>query len=328
MPKAHQPRSGSMGVWPRKRAKREYARIRAWANLDKAIPLGFAGYKVGMTHLQITDNRKTSLTKGEDIFCPVTVLECPAIKIAGVKIYKNTTNGLQSVSQILTKIDKELERKISKVKKTTEKKLEELKPEDYDDLNIIVYTQPKLIGLKKKPEIFEIAIGGKKEEKLAYAKENLGKEIPVTGVFEEGEQLDIHAITKGKGFQGPVKRFGIGLRSHKSEKTIRGPGSLGGWKGHAHFMYRVAHAGQMGYHQRTDFNKWLLKIGDDPKSINPKGGFLNYGVVKNSFVLIKGSVPGPRKRLIRFNKAIKPSTKIPGEAATISYTSLSSKQGR
>jgi len=43
--------------------------------------------------------------------------------------------------------------------------------------------------------------------------------------------VDSKTFTKGKGFQGPVKRFGISLRSHKSEKVIRGPGSLGPWKG-------------------------------------------------------------------------------------------------
>ncbi|RUA19603.1 MAG: 50S ribosomal protein L3, partial [Flavobacteriia bacterium] len=74
-----------------------------------------------------------------------------------------------------------------------------------------------------------------------------------------------------KGFQGPVKRHGVSLRSHKSEKTIRGPGNLGAWTGNR--SWTVAHAGQTGYHLRTEWNKWVLKIGDNPEEVNRKGGF-------------------------------------------------------
>ncbi len=326
MPKAHKPRSGSMQFWPRKRAKRQYTKVRSWAKVDKVMPLGFAGYKAGMTHLHIVDNRKASTTKGEEIFCPVTVIECPPLKIWGIKFYKKSVYGLKTVSQIVTKTDKELGRKISLAKKTNENKLNEIKPEQFDDVRLLVHTQPKLIGLKKKPEIFEIAIGGTKEEKLEYAKNILGKDLFINNVFNEGEQLDIHSVTKGKGLQGPVRRFGIMIRQHKSEKAIRNPGSLGGWCGQGHIMYRVAHAGQMGYHTRTEYNKLLIKIGTDPKMIIPKGGFKNYGLIKNAYILVKGSVPGARKRLIRFNKAIRPNKLIPTEAPTITYISLSSKQ--
>ena len=169
MPKPHKSRSGSMQVWPRKRARRQYPRVRGWVSTDKVTPLGFAGYKVGMTHLHIVDNRKTSMTKGEDIFCPVTVIECPPLKVAAIKFYKQTPYGLKTSSQISTKTDKELERKTTFAKKTNESKLSEIKPEDFDDLRLVVYTQPKLIGLKKTPEMFEIAVGGKKEDKLKYA---------------------------------------------------------------------------------------------------------------------------------------------------------------
>jgi large subunit ribosomal protein L3 len=225
------------------------------------------------------------------------------------------------VSEIFSeKPYKELERKIILPKKI-KKKIEDIK--DYDDVRLLVCTQPKLTGIgKKKPVIFEICLGGKKEEKLKYAKEKLGKEIVLEDVFKEGQQVDIHAITKGKGFQGAVKRFGIGLKHHKSEKGRRTPGSLGGWKGQGHFMYRIAHAGQMGYHQRTEYNKWLIKIGKKADEINVKGGFLRFGLVKNPYVLVKGSVGGAVKRLIRFNHATRENKNIPTEAPAIQYTSL------
>ncbi len=198
---------------------------------------------------------------------------------------------------------------------------------DFDDLRLIVYSQPKLTGIgKKKPQLFEMGVGGKKEEKVKAAKELLGKEVSVKDVFKEGQQIDIHGITRAKGLQGPVRRFGVGLRHHKSEKTRRGPGSLGAWQAQGHTMYRVAHAGRMGYHQRIEFNKWLLRIGTEPKEINPKGGFLRYGVVKNHYLLVKGSVAGTPRRSVIMTFPMRESTKIPSEAPVINYVSLESKQ--
>jgi large subunit ribosomal protein L3 len=325
MPNIRKPRKGSLQFWPRKRAKRQYARVRSWTRLKEAKLLGFAGYKAGMTHLMINDSRKNSLTRGEEIFCPATIIECPPLKTASIRFYKNTINGLKIVSEVFAeKIDKELGRKIIAPKKVR-KKIEEVG--DYDMIRLLVYTQPKLAGMKKKPEIFEIGIGGNKEEQLKYAKEKLGKEINVDEVFTAGQQVDIHAVTKGKGFQGAVKRFGISLTSHKSEKSRRTPGSLGPWVAQGHILWRVAYAGKMGYHQRTEYNKWLIKIGTKPEEINPKGGFVNYGIIKNPYILVKGSVIGPVKRLIRFNHAIRQNKKIPAEAPILSYLSLESKQG-
>ena len=316
MPRTRKPRAGSMQFWPRVRAKK--LRVRAWSR-DKGV-LGFAGYKAGMTHVLAIDNRKHSLSKGEEIFIPITIINCPPLKAASLIFYKKS----KIISQVSAEnLDKELKRK-ARIK--SNKKIEDVK--DYDNIRILAYTQPKLIGIKKKPDLFEIALGGNKEEQLELAKNLLGKEIKINDVFKEGQQIDIHAITTGKGVQGPVKRFGISLRSHKSEKTKRGPGSLGGWKAQGKFMYRVAHAGKMGYHLRTEYNKWIIKINDKPEEINPKGGFIRYGLVSNQYVLVKGSVAGPAKRLIRFNHAIRKSKKIPAEPPTIEYTSLASKQGR
>ena len=326
--KAHKPRSGSMQVWPRKRARRQYPRVRSWADSNDVKPLGFAGYKVGMTHVLHIDNKKTTKTKGEELSAAVTVVECPPLKVAAIRLYSHDAYGFHPKTQFFSKnLDKELvERKILKSKKSNEADLSKVTADDFSDLTLVVYTQPKLIGLKKKPEIFEIAIGGSKEDKLNYAKEKLGKDIPVTDIFVEGNQVDIHAVTKGKGFQGPMKRFGIGRRQHKSEKAIRNPGSLGPWKAQGHMMYRIAHAGQMGYHTRTEWNKQILKISDKPEEINVKGGFLNYGNVKTTFILLRGSVGGPRKRLIRFNVATRPNKKITTEAPNVTYISLGSKQ--
>jgi large subunit ribosomal protein L3 len=314
-----------MQVWPRKRAKRIYARVRSRPASSEAKPIGFAGYKVGMTHLIVTDNRKNSLTKNADLLMPATIIECPPLKIYGVNCYKKTPYGLSISSTILSpKIDKELSRKIPLPKKY-EKNLDAVKADDLFEVRLLCYTQPKLTGLgKKKPELFEMRMGGSVAEQIAYAKENMSKEITIKDVFGEGAQIDIHAITKGHGNQGPVKRFGIKIRFHKSEKTKRGPGSLGAW--HGPTTHRVAHAGQTGYHQRTDYNKWIVKIESDAAKVAPKGDWIRYGKVQNDYLIIKGSLPGPVKRLVTMTTAIRPNVKIPNQVPNIKFISTKSRQ--
>jgi large subunit ribosomal protein L3 len=316
-----------MQCWPRVRAKRIYPKVKGFSNAKDAVLQGFAGYKVGMTHIIITDGNKNSMTKGEDITLPVTVVECPPLKIIGVRFYKKRYKSIQPQTDILAKPDKELARKLN-VPKKEGKKISDVKADDFDEMRILVQTQPKMTGIgKKKPELFEVCIGGSKEDKLNFAKENLGKELSVKDVLKEGQLVDIRAVTTGKGYQGPVKRFGVKIRHHKSEKTKRGPGSLGGWTSQGHVMYRIAHAGQMGFHNRVDYNKQVIMIGDDPKKINAAGGFIRYGQVKNSYILLKGSIPGPSKRLLRLESPIRPNKKVDEVPPTVQYISTHSKQG-
>ena len=176
MPTKRRPRFGSLAYYPRKRAKKQTAGVGAWAKVKEAKLLGFAGYKVGMAHLMITDNDGNSMTKGETVSCPATIVECPPLKSASIRFYKKTVDGLKVVTEVLAEnVDKELERKIT-LPKNKKVKIDDVK--DYDDLVLVVYTQPKLSTIgKKKPELFEMAIGGKKEDKLNYAKRTLAKRL-------------------------------------------------------------------------------------------------------------------------------------------------------
>lgn len=319
MPKPLAPRHGSMQFWPRKRASRPYARIRSWPGIDESLLLGFAGYKAGMTHVKIRDN-SNSPNKGQLISIPTTIIECPPLKPFSLRFYKKTPDNLQLLTEILSSsLDKELKRKLRLPKKSLKKEI----PNNYDELYLLVYTQPKLVSSipKKKPEIFEIKL----PNNLEYAKSLLEKEIKISEIFKPGQLVDIHAVSKAHGFQGPMRRFGIGLRQKKSEKATRNPGSLGPWKQQQHVMYRVAHAGQTGYHTRTEYNKLILKIGNNPKEINPKGGFPHYGLVKNDYILVKGSIPGSKKRLIRFIPSIRPNPSLKFTPEII-LIDLSSKQ--
>ncbi|SVE18116.1 uncharacterized protein METZ01_LOCUS470970, partial [marine metagenome] len=190
--------------------------------------------------------------------------------------------------------------------------------EEYDEVRVLVYTLTnKLSTGKKVPDLMEIAIGGTKEEQINFIKENSGKDIPIEDVFEDNAMVDIRAITKGKGFQGPVKRFGISLKAKKSEKGRRNPGSLGPWKGQTHIMWKVAHAGQTGFHQRTEYNKQIIKVEGELDNLNPKGGINNYGLIKNKSIILKGSIPGPKKRLIVMTKPIRQNKSQDKEKITI-----------
>src|SRR3990170_1522167 len=99
MPEVSSPRKGSLQYHPRVRAKRIYPAISAFPETEKPKTLLFAGYKVGMTHAMLLDNRKESPTFGQEISKPVTVLECPSLKVLGVRTYGKTTNGLKVLTE-------------------------------------------------------------------------------------------------------------------------------------------------------------------------------------------------------------------------------------
>jgi large subunit ribosomal protein L3 len=213
----------------------------------------------------------------------------------------------------------------------TEKMLKKL-DENLDKttaVRVITATQPKQTSLaKKKPDINEVQIGGATiPQQLEYAKTLLGKTVTAEEVFKEGQHTDIAAITTGKGFQGPVKRWGVAILQHKGRKTKRGVATLGPWKP-AHVMYSVPRAGQMGYHQRIEYNKRLLKIGKDGKEITVKGGYIRYGQLKGPYILIEGSIPGPEKRAIRLRHPARPPRETAEAPPQITYTSLESPQGK
>jgi large subunit ribosomal protein L3 len=329
MPEKHHPRRGSMGFSPRKRARAETPHIKSWPEgNDKPKIQGFLGYKAGMTHAFVVDYRPTSTTSGREVIMPVSVVETPPMKVAAVRTYKKTTHGLQTLGEIWAdKLDPELSKTLPLSKKEKKKKWDFMK--DADEIRVIVYTQPKLVtGIPKKtPEIREFRIsGGTIEEQIKYSKEILSKEVKINDALKEGDMIDTIAITKGKGFQGHVKRWGVKLLTHKNSKHRRMIGTAGSW--HPNWIQTtVPQAGQIGYHQRTEYNKRVLKVGESGEEITPAGGFPNYGIVRNSYVLLHGSIPGPVKRLISMRDAIRYQRGVKVEKPEISYISTTSKQG-
>jgi large subunit ribosomal protein L3 len=333
--KTHAPRHGSLAYLPRHRAKRSVARIRFWPKIDAQTPklLGFTGYKAGMTYVFTIEDRKRSPNFGKEVMRAATVVETPPLIVCGIRTYSKTPYGLRHLTEAwMPEPPADLERILIMPETfNTEHMLEEVTAhlDSTHCIRLITATQPKQIGIaKKKPDVNEIELGGGNiQQQMDYAKTLLGKTITAEEVFKDGQHIDVAAITIGKGYQGPVKRWGVTKLQHKGRKTKRGIATLGPWNPH-HLMYSVARAGQMGYHQRIEYNKRILKIGKDGKEINVKGGFIRYGNVKNPYILIEGSIPGPEKRIIRLRQPARPPKETAEQPPQLTHISLESPQGK
>jgi large subunit ribosomal protein L3 len=333
--KTHAPKHGSLAYLPRKRAKKPVARIRYWPKIQTDAPrlLGFTGYKAGMTYVFAIEDRKRSPNFGKEVVRPATLIETPPILIVGIRTYTKTHYGLKHLTEVWMKdppadLDRTL---VLPENFDTNGMLKKLQDgiDEITNVRVITATQPRQTSLaKKKPDIAEVEIGGGDvPRQLEYAKTLLGKTVTAEEVFKEGQYTDVAAVTTGKGFQGPVKRWGVTILQHKGRKTKRGIATLGPWNPH-HVMYSVPRAGQMGYHQRTEYNKRVLKIGKDGKEISVKGGFLRYGLLKGPYILLEGSIPGTEKRPVRLRHPSRSPRETPETPPQITYTSIESTQGK
>jgi large subunit ribosomal protein L3 len=333
--KTHAPRHGSLAYLPRKRAKRSLGRVRFWPKVEAETPklLGFTGYKAGMTHVFTIEDRKRSPNFGKEVMRPATVLETPPMAICAVRAYGKNPYGLQTISEAWMKDPPdELERLFTLPENfNTEEGLKKVEAnlDRVTKIRVIAITQPKHASVpKKKPDMAEIEVSGATtQQQFEYAKSLLGKTVTPMEIFKEGQYVDAIAVSTGKGFQGPVKRWGVTILQHKGRKTKRGIATLGPWNPH-HVMYSIPRAGQMGFHQRTEYNKRILKIGADGKEITPKGGFLRYGAILGPYILLDGSMAGPEKRAVRLRYPSRPPKQVAEEPPQVTLISLESPQGK
>ncbi|MFH0954919.1 MAG: 50S ribosomal protein L3 [Candidatus Micrarchaeota archaeon] len=331
MPKKSRPRTGSLAIRPRKRAKKETPSFATYSKTSvKNSAVNFMGYKAGMLHLLVKNETPKTTSFGQEISLPVTVIECPPLKVFGLRAYTTNlqTRGTRVLMEVnAEKTDVHLGRKIKSFRKKhgkeqknsssktdTEKKkhgsrsLEDLEKNKSQivGLRLLVHTQIGLTNTgRKKPDVSEIALNGSIDEQLAFAKQKLGHELSVSDVLEKNQLIDIKAVTKGKGMQGVIKRHRVKMQRHKAKNT-RTVGAISPWHPPT-VMWTVARPGQMGYHNRTEFNKRIVQIAN-PKQLNvtPKGGFSHYGVLQNEYVLVAGSIAGPPKRCIALRPAVRP----------------------
>jgi large subunit ribosomal protein L3 len=316
------PRRGSLAFYPRVRAKSEEARLRNWPELnDNTSLLGFAGFKAGQIQVMTIDDKEKTPNFGKQLDNSSTVIATPPINIIGIRCYRKDLYGEKAFIDAYSKdLPKGLERKFKT--KYNEKSFETIESsiELISSFFAIASVFPKKANLsQKKPFVFEIGVSGKDNKtKYEYLKGILGKEIKISDVFQNGQLIDVSGITRGKGVEGPITRFGVKRKQHKSRKSVRALGTLGPISP-AVVMYSVPRQGQRGFHQRTEYNKRILLVSSDVSSqtaslssklsVNPPGGFKHFGLVTTDYIVVRGSIPGVPKRLVKMRQPIRNTTK-------------------
>ena len=310
------PRRGSLAYLPRGRAKSMEARIRAWPKIDSDEPklLAHAGFKAGCVQIVNIDDREKTPNYGKQLVSLGTVIVTPPILIVGIRGYSKNQNGKQAEfdlyannlpKNISTLFNSKNKESLLEPSKIALKKIKEI----YAVIAII----PRNASLsQKKPYVFEVSVkGGDVKKQFTYVKELLGKEVKIDQVFEAGTTVYAAAITKGKGWEGPITRWGVKKKQHKSRKSVREVGSLGPISPQ-YVMYTVPRAGQRGLHQRIEYDKKIMVMDNTENikyEINPKGGYKHFGNVNGDFIIVRGSVPGTYNRLIKLRSQIRNAPK-------------------
>jgi len=188
--------------------------------------------------------------------------------------------------------------------------------------------------------------GGSIADKIAYAQKLLESEVSVDSVFGPYEMIDLLGVTKGRGFTGVVKRWGVTRLPRKTHRGLRKVACIGAWHP-ARVSWTISRHGQSGFFHRTMMNSKIYRIGKaatvdgkfvNPnaqtatdltvKSVTPLGGFPHYGVVNNDYVMVKGACVGPKKRVIVLRKSIIPSTaRAAVESIDLKFIDTASKYG-
>ncbi|KAG8990439.1 60S ribosomal protein L3 [Tulasnella sp. JGI-2019a] len=359
------PRHGSLGFLPRKRAARHRGRVKSFPKDDPKKPVHLTatmGFKAGMTHVVRDLDRPGSKMHKREVVEAVTIVEMPPIMIVGVVGYVETPRGLRSLTTVwASHLSDDLRRRFyknwyrSKKKaftKYAKKHAEETGKSMVRELErirkyctvvrVLAHTQVRKTSLvQKKAHLMEIQLnGGSISDKVAYAQDLFEKPVEVKNVLEQDEVVDIIAVTKGHGFEGVTHRWGTKKLPRKTHKGLRKVACIGAWHP-SKVMFSVARAGQNGFHHRVEMNKKIYRIGagDDKanattesdvtdKTINPMGGFPHYGFIRNDFIMIKGSISGPKKRLITIRKSLYThSSRTHLEKVQLKFIDTSSKYG-
>jgi large subunit ribosomal protein L3e len=375
--KFEHPRHGSLGFLPRKRSKRHQGKIRSFPkdNQKKKPHLtAFMGFKVGMTHIVRELDKPGSRMHKKDIVEAVTLVEAPPMVVVGLIGYVDTPFGKKNGGIVWAQhLGKSVIRRFykswykAKKKKAFQKhrrfynrsdKKQERKEvvnkiiKMCSSIRVLAHTQVEKVhtganvgGRQKKAQLMEIQInGGTVKEKVLFGLKLFEKLVPVESVFSKNEMCDVIGLTKGKGFQGVVKRWGVTRLPRKTHKGLRKVACIGSWHP-SRVSFSVARAGQMGYFHRTHFNKKVYMVGKSldkeegkfagrtefdvtDKGINPVGGFPHYGFIKEDFLMLKGPIQGPPKRVVTLRKPLLESNKRNvKEDIVLKFIDTSSKWG-
>merc|ERR1712070_1370768 len=211
-------------------------------------------------------------------------------------------------------------------------------------IRAICHTQVGKVKIgQKKANIKEIQVnGGTTEQKVDFVTGLFEQEVKIADVFNQDEMIDVIGATKGKGYNGVVTRWGCTRLARKSHRGLRKVACIGTWHP-ARVQFQVPRAGQDGYHHRTEINKKIYRLGknvkEDPnsamteadlteKGITPMGGFAHFGQVTQDWVMLKGAVMGPKKRIITIRKSLLPQVSRKAcEKISLKFIDTSSKFG-
>ncbi|KAB1208548.1 60S ribosomal protein L3 [Morella rubra] len=345
-----------------------YASVKAFPRDDPSKPCrltAFLGYKAGMTHIVREVEKPGSKLHKKETCEAVTIVETPPMVIVGVVGYVKTPRGLRSLNTVWAQhLNEEVKRRFYKNwckskkkaftkyskkyeaedgKKDIQAQLEKMK-KYCTVIRVLAHTQVrKMKGLKqKKAHLMEIQVnGGTIAQKVDYAYDFFEKQVPVDAVFQKDEMIDIIGVTKGKGYEGVVTRWGVTRLPRKTHRGLRKVACIGAWHP-ARVSFTVARAGQNGYHHRTELNKKVYRLGKagqeshsamtefdrTEKDITPMGGFPHYGVVKEDYLLIKGCCVGPKKRVVTLRQTLlKQTSRLAMEEIKLKFIDTSSKFG-
>jgi len=336
---------------PKRRTKHTKGKIRSFPKDDKSKPVhltAFMGYKAGMTHtVRYFEKREGKKVLKKDLCEAVTVVETPPMKVIGMVGYIETPRGLRALSTVWAqKLPVNVIRRFYKNYYLSKKKAftnyakryeEDAKSKKHPNrdiqrikkycqvVRVICATQIEKCKLRqRKAHVMEIQVnGGDVAGKCDWAVSKFENEISVGEVFANNEMVDTISITRGKGTQGVVKRFGVTRLPRKTHRGLRKVACIGAWHPSA-VKWTVARAGNLGYYHRTQINQKIYRVGAGAvrdiknnasteadahiKNITPIGGFPHYGIVNEDFLLLRGAVMGPRKRQITIRKTLIPQT--------------------
>ncbi|KAK2753135.1 60S ribosomal protein L3 [Onygenales sp. PD_40] len=359
------PRHGSLAFLPRKRAARHRGKVKSFPKDDPKKPVHLTasmGYKAGMTTVVRDLERPGAKMHKKEIVEAVTIVETPPMIAVGVVGYIETPRGLRSLTTVWAEhLSDEVKRRFyknwykSKKKAFTKyaktaseakgasvtRELERIK-KYCTVVRVLAHTQIRKTPLKqKKAHLMEVQVnGGSIADKVDFAHGLFEKPIEVDSVFEQDEMIDVIAVTKGHGFSGVTSRWGTKKLPRKTHKGLRKVACIGAWHP-SHVQWTVARAGQDGYHHRTSCNHKIYRIGKGAdegnastefdvgkKQITPMGGFVRYGEVKNDYVMLKGSIPGVKKRVMTLRKTLYPQVSRKAlEKVELKWIDTSSKFG-
>lgn len=116
----------------------------------------------------------------------------------------------------------------------------------------------------------------------------LGAEVKVDSIFAKGDKVDVTAKSKGKGFQGVVRRHhfgGVGSQTHGQSDRERAPGSIGGSSYPSRVFKGMKMAGRMGFGNVTVKNLVVLQV-----------------IPESNILVVKGSIPGAKNTYVTITK--------------------------